>query len=97
MYADYIVNRMEYVFTNDTIEQQIGIQLLTDASGEGIESFVLSLVLRPQMISANIVFPSSVTVIIIDDDCKLQFAELINYNCIPLSPLHINFIHTCTP
>ena len=38
--------------------------------GEGIESFNLTLVLpNSQPISADIVSPSSVTVIIIDDDC----------------------------
>ena len=70
LYADYTVNQNQYVFSNEILALPIGIQLTDDRSGEGIESFNLTLVLpSPQPISADIVSPSSVTVIIIDDDC----------------------------
>ena len=70
IYTDYIFNQHQYVFSNDILALPIGIQLIGDRSGEGIESFNLTLVLsNPQPISADIVSPSSVTVIIIDDDC----------------------------
>jgi hypothetical protein len=69
--ADYTINKNQYVFSNEILALPIGIQLNEDRSGEGIESFNLSLELpSPQpIISADIVFPSSVTVVIIDDDC----------------------------
>ena len=69
MHADYTVNQNRYVFTNETFTLPIRIQLLEDRSGEGIESFDLTLMLPQQSISADIVFPGSVTVVIIDDDC----------------------------
>ena len=70
IYADYRVNQNQYVFSNEILALPIGIQLIEDRSGEGIESFNLTLVLpNPQPISADIISPSSVTVIIIDDDC----------------------------
>ena len=68
-YADYTINQNRYVFTNETLSLPIGIQLIGDRSGEEIERFNLTLVLPQQSISADIVFPSSVTVVIIDDDC----------------------------
>ena len=70
LYADYRVSQTQYVFSNEIFALPIGIQLIGDRSGEGIESFNLTLVLpSSQPISADIVSPSSVTVIIIDDDC----------------------------
>ena len=74
MYTDYIVNQDQYVFTNDTLTLPIGIQLVGDRAGEDIESFSLTLAVYSQtsnLISADVVFPSLVTVVIIDDDCEL--------------------------
>ena len=74
MYPDYTVNQDQYVFTNETFTLPIGIQLIGDRSGEGIESFDLTLAVSSQTstsISADVVFPSQVTVVIIDDDCEL--------------------------
>ena len=68
MCADYVVNKDHYVFTNDTFELPIEIEILQDRSGESIESFNLLLVLPQQAVSAEIVFPGNVTVTIIDDD-----------------------------
>ena len=71
IYTDYRVNQNQYIFSNDILALPIGIQLTEDRSGEGIESFNLTLLVLPnsQPMSADIISPSSVTVIIIDDDC----------------------------
>ena len=61
-----------YIFTREINELPIATTLLTDRSGEGIESFIITL-LPPVGTGADnvrIVSPSNVTVTIIDDDCK---------------------------
>ena len=102
MYTDYTVNQNQYVFTNETLTLPIGIQLVGDRSGEGIESFDLTLAVSSQTstsISADIVFPSQVTVVIIDDDCELVVCITYPISCItfpsPLPPTY-DVMHICT-
>ena len=61
MCTDYTVNQDQNVFSNETFTLPIGIQLVGDRSGEGIESFDLTLAVSSQTsssISADVVFPS---------------------------------------
>ena len=72
--ADYISNSAApYVFTNDTSELSIRTQLVVDRSGEPIENFMICLpdsqVL--QLMGAEAVQPTCVTITIVDDDCKI--------------------------
>ena len=69
MHADYTIDQVHYVFTSETFTLPVGIRLIGDRSGEDIESFNVALVLPQQSISADIVSPGNVTVVIIDDDC----------------------------
>ena len=69
MHTDYTVNEVHYVFTNETFTLPVGIYLIGDRTGEEIESFNVRLVLPQQLLSADIVSPGQVTVVIIDDDC----------------------------
>ena len=69
MHTDYTVDQVHYMFTSETFTLPVGIRLIGDRSGEDIESFNVTLVLPPQSISADIVSPGQVTVVIIDDDC----------------------------
>ena len=79
------------MFSNETFTLPISIQLVEDRSGEGIESFDLTLVLSSQTstsISADVVFPSQVTVVIIDDDRELLLFITYPISCITfISPL----------
>ena len=72
-HSDYVANDdHNYIFTRDITELPIATTLLTDRSGEGIESFNITL-LQPVGTGADnvqIVSPSKVIVTIIDDDCK---------------------------
>ena len=69
MHVDYTIDQFHYVFTSETFTLPVGIRLIGDRSGEDIESFNVALVLPQQSISADIVSPGNVTVVIIDDDC----------------------------
>ena len=102
MCTDYVPNADHmYNFDSGIGSLPIATVLLTDRIGEGIESFVISL-LPPEATSGQmmgtapeIVYPSNVTVIIIDDDCKdihnvhiwilcmVEWIPTISYSLVP--------------
>ena len=102
MCTDYVPNADHvYNFDSGIGSLPIATVLLTDRIGEGIESFMISL-LPPEATSAQmmgtapeIVYPSNVTVIIIDDDCKdihnvhiwilcmIEWIPTISYSLVP--------------
>ena len=81
--TDYRANSGDsYVFTNSTNQLPIRTQLVGDRAGEPIENFMICLpnaqVLQPM--GAQAIEPICVTIIIVDDDCKLLLDILTLYN-----------------
>ena len=79
--ADYRSNSEDpYVFTSSTRQLPIRTQLVGDRAGEPIENFMICLpdsqVL--QLMDAEAVQPTCVTITIVDDDCKLTSNCYIN-------------------
>ena len=70
--TDYIPNGdYLYVFTSETRELPIETRLQQDRAGESVEDFMICLPEQTlQMMGAEAVAPTCVTVTIIDDDCK---------------------------
>lgn len=72
--ADYISDSGElYIFTSSTRQLPIKTQLIGDRDGEPIENFMICLPEAQvlQSMGAEAVDPMCVTIIIVDDDCKI--------------------------
>ena len=72
LYADYIPNDDHlYVFTSETRELPIETRLQQDRAREGVEDFIICLPEQTlQMMGAEAVAPTCVSITIVDDDCK---------------------------
>lgn len=74
MFTDYIPNEDHtYVFTSGRTSLPIATTLINDNTGEEIEFFNISLSLPASQetgTTTELVYPSTVSVVIIDDDCK---------------------------
>ena len=72
--ADYLSNdAIPYVFTSGISELPIRTQLVGDRSNEPIENFMICLPDSQmlQLMGAEAVQPTCVTITIVDDDCKI--------------------------